>query len=94
MDVEVGKGEVVAAEAAAVEGVVDAYRICMCQEAFPNTSPKWENPNKVICRVLTMVALPLVSRGDRQPAEAATKPSVLKPIQNIQQLERVLFPRI
>ena len=40
MEVEVNKGEVVATEAAAVEGVADAYRIRTCQEAFLNTSPR------------------------------------------------------
>ena len=72
-DIEVIKGEVVAAEAAIVEALADAYRIRTRQEAFHSTSPRWEDPNKVMCQVLTIVALSLVSRGDRQPAEVAAK---------------------
>ena len=72
-DVEGGKGEVVATEAAAVEGVADVYKIRTRQKAFPNLPPRCEDPNKSIFLVLTMVALPLVLRGDKQPAEAAVK---------------------
>ncbi len=61
-DIEVIKGEVVAAEAATVEALANAYRIRMRQEAFHSTSPRWEDPNKVMCQVLTIVALSLVSR--------------------------------
>ena len=67
------RGGVVVPEGAAVEAVVDAYKIRMQQKAFPSTPPRWEDPNKVMCQVLTMVALPLVSRGDMQLAEVATK---------------------
>jgi hypothetical protein len=47
-DVEVNKEEVVAAEAVTVEDVVDTYRLYMSQEACPGTSPRWEDPKKVI----------------------------------------------
>ena len=92
-DMEGDKGEVVATKAAAAEGVVDTYKMHMhtYQEVFPNTSPRWKDPTKSICRVLPMVALPRVSWGDKQPAEADAKPGVLKPLQNIQKLECVLF---
>ena len=75
MGMEGDKGEVVAKEAAAVEEVAAAYKVRTRthQEAFPNMSPRWEDPNKIICRVLTIVALPQASRGDRQPAEADIK---------------------
>ena len=74
-DMEGGKGEAAATEAAVVEGVGDAYkmRIRKHQEAFPNTSPRWEDPSKIICRVSTMVVLSRLSQGDRHPAEVATK---------------------
>ena len=67
-DVEGGKGDVVATKAAAVEGVADAYkmRTRTHQETFPNTSPRWEDPSKIICRVLTMVALSRLLQGDSQ----------------------------
>ena len=72
-DVEGGKGEVVATEAAAVEGVADAYKIRTRQKAFPNLPPRCEDPNKITCLVLTIVALPRVLRGDRQRAKADVK---------------------
>jgi hypothetical protein len=72
-DVEVDKWKVIAVEEDTVEAVADAYRIRTRQEAFSSTSPRWEDHNKVMCQVLTMVALSLVSCGDRQPAEAAAK---------------------
>ena len=74
-DMEGNKGEVIATEAAVVEGVGDAHkmRTRKHQEAFPNTSPRWEDPSKIICPVSTTVALSRLSRRDRQPAEAAAK---------------------
>ena len=49
-DVKGSKGEVVATEAPAVEGVGDAHKMCTRkhQEAFPNTPPGWEDPRKII----------------------------------------------
>ena len=76
MDVEGNRAEVVANEGAAVvEDVANAYtmRTRMHQEAFPNTSPRCEDPNKITCLVLTIVALPRVLRGDRQRAKADVK---------------------
>jgi hypothetical protein len=72
-DVESGKREVVATEAATMESMVDAYRIRAHQEAFSNTSPRWRTPTKLYARFLTMVALHLVLWGHKQPAEAAVK---------------------
>jgi hypothetical protein len=62
-------------EAAMVEDVADVYkmRTHTHQEAFPNTSPRWEDPSKIKCRVSAMAALSQLSQGDRQPAEVATK---------------------
>ena len=72
-DVEVDKVEVVAADAATVEDVVDAYRLHMHQEVYPSTSPRWKDPNKVIYQALTAVELPLGLRVDRPPAEPDAK---------------------
>ena len=60
---------------AKVEGKVDAHTMHRRThpEAFPNTSPRWEDPSKIICPVSTMVALSRLSWGDRQPTEVAAK---------------------
>ena len=73
--VEGVKGEGVATAAAEAEGEADAPTIHTRThpEAFPNMSPRWEDPSKIICPVSTTVALSRLSRGDRQPAEAAAK---------------------
>ena len=74
-DVEGIKGEGVTTAAAEVDGEADAHtiRTNTHSEAFPNMSPRWENPRKIIYPVSTTVALSWLSQGDRQPAEAATK---------------------
>ncbi len=74
-DMEGVKGEGVAMAAAKVEGEADAPTIHTHThpQAFPNMSPRWEDPSKIICPVSTTVALSRLSRGDRQPAEAAAK---------------------
>ena len=61
--------------AAETEGEADAHtmRTRTHPEALPNTSPRWEDPSKIICRVSTMVSLSRLLQGDRQPAEVATK---------------------
>jgi hypothetical protein len=74
-DVEGIKGEGVATVVAEAEGEADAPTIHTHThpEAFPNMSPRWEDPSKIIYPVSTMVALSRLLRGDRQPAEAAVK---------------------
>ena len=74
-DVEGVKGEGVAMAAAEAEGKADAHTMCTRThpEAFPNRSPRWEDPSKIICPVSTMVALSPLLQEDRQPAEAAAK---------------------
>ena len=74
-DVEGIKGEGVTTAAAEVDGEADAHtiRTNTHSEAFPNMSPRWEDPSKIIYPVSTTVALSWLSRGDSQPAEAATK---------------------
>ena len=74
-DVEGVKGEGVATAAAKAEGEADAPTIHthMHPDAFPNMSPRWEDPRKNIYQVSTTVALSQLSWGDRQPAEAAAK---------------------
>ena len=69
------KGEGIATAAAEAEGEADAHTVCMRTnpEAFPNTSPRWEDPSKIICWVSTMVALYQLLQEDRQPAEVAAK---------------------
>ena len=66
---EVDEEAVIAAEVAKVWDAVDAYRLHMRQEAFHSMSPRWEDHNKVICQVITMEALPLGLRVDRQLEE-------------------------
>ncbi len=74
-DMEGVKGEGVAMVAAKAEGEADAPTIHMCThpEAFPNMSPRWEDPSKIIYPVSTTVALSRLLQGNRQPAEAAAK---------------------
>jgi hypothetical protein len=74
-DVEGVKGEGVTMAAAEAEGEGDAHtmRTRTHPEAFPNTSPRWEDPSKFSYPVSTTVALSRLSQGDRQPAEAAAK---------------------
>ena len=65
--------------AAETEGEADAHTMRMRThpEALPNTSPRWEDPSKIICRVSTIVALFWLSQRDRQPAEVAAKTKTL-----------------
>jgi hypothetical protein len=74
-DVDGVKGEGVATVAVEAEGEADmpTMHTRTHPEAFPNMSPRWENPCKIIYPVSTMVALSRLLRGDRQPAEAAAK---------------------
>ena len=74
-DVEGVKGEGVATAAAEAEGEADAPTIHTRThpEAFPNMSPRWEDPSKIIYPVSTTVALSRLLQGDRQPAEAAAE---------------------
>ena len=73
--VEGVKGEGIATAAAEAEAEVDAPTIHTRTqpEAFPNMSPRWEDPRKIIYPVSTMVGLSRLSQGDRQLAEASAK---------------------
>jgi hypothetical protein len=70
-----GKGEGIAMAAAEAEGEEDAHtmRRRTHPEEFPNMPPRSEYPSKIMCPVSTTVAMSRQSRGNRQPAEAATK---------------------
>ena len=74
-DMEDVKEDGVATAAAEAEGEEGAPTIHTHThlEAFPNMSPRWEDPSKILYPVSTTVALSRLSWGDRQPAEAAAK---------------------